>query len=227
MAFDKAGQRHAGVAVVEQVAADEQVVALAHGGGVHGRRIGGGLRIPGAMAVFHGRHVVQAQVVAQETRGQRMAVAGRHVHAAPVPHQAGQGQAAAHLQHALACAHGPQRQMRRQLRARGPEQAKHRPHGRRNAHPQGQAQGIKKRLTVEQRTNHQAGNTGHGNALLLGFVAGHGLECKACWSGLEEVRGSRALCAPMPWPFFAPRQRGPRALGNPAARHIRYPWAHA
>ncbi len=128
---------------------------------------------PVPVSVLHRRQAIQAYVLRQEGGGHRMAVAGGHVGAPAVPHQAGQPQPAADFQHPLGGVHRPQRHARCQVRAGRPQQPEQRPHGGRNAHAFGLAEGIGVLLFVQQGANDQVGNARYGDALLLGLVAGH------------------------------------------------------
>jgi hypothetical protein len=92
MLVDEGRQRLRLVAVVQHVAADDQVEPshVAH------------RPPPVAGPVLHGRQMVQAQVLLQEGLGQRVAVTGGDVAPATMDDQAGQRQATTELQDALA-----------------------------------------------------------------------------------------------------------------------------
>jgi hypothetical protein len=92
MPVDELGQRFGLFAVVQQVAADDHVEQAEPG--IRARPVAG--------RIFHGRQRVEPKVLQQESGGQWMAVTGGDVPAAPVNHQAGQAQAATHLQDTLA-----------------------------------------------------------------------------------------------------------------------------
>src|SRR5664280_2345496 len=143
VAADEAGQRRAIVALVEQIAADDEVEAPAHDAAAEAAPAP--LRLDGrpvAVPVRQRREVVEAQVLAQEARRERMAVARGDVGPAPMPDDAGQGEAAAHFEDPLAGAHRPRGQARREMRARRPEQAEQGPRRRRDAAPLGLAERI-------------------------------------------------------------------------------------
>ena len=157
---------HDPVALVEQVAADDEVEAVRRG-------CGRGRRVPVAVQVFHRRQSVQAQVIGKKVLRQRMAVARRHVGAAAVADEAREGQAAADLEDALAGRDRPGGEPRRELRARRPEQAEQRPRRRRDAEPLGGAVAIGVLLAVEQRADDEVVDPGDRDPFLLGQIAGH------------------------------------------------------
>ncbi len=74
--------------------------------------------------------MIQAQVFDQESRRERMAVAGGDVRAAPVADEARQRQPAADFEDPFADEHGTQRQTRGEMRAGWPQHAEQRPHRR-------------------------------------------------------------------------------------------------
>jgi hypothetical protein len=131
MQFDELRQHFGLAAVVEYVAADDQVKTPQ-------QRVGAR---PVAGLVLHRGQVVELEVFQQESRRQRMAVAGRDVAAAPVHDQAGQRQAAAELQDAFAFEFKGQHGMG-QYPARRPQQPENGPGRGGNAFALGLAQGI-------------------------------------------------------------------------------------
>jgi len=116
VAADEAGQMLAGTAVVQHVAAHDQPEAALH----LVRQWHGGTG-PVTLPVLQSGQRVQPGVFQQKGAGQRVAVAGRHVGPAPVAHQAGQAQAAADFEDALAHGHWAQREVRGQVQARRPQ----------------------------------------------------------------------------------------------------------
>jgi hypothetical protein len=114
-----------------------------------------------------GRQRVQPQVLQQEARRQRVAVAGGHVVAAAVAHEAGEREAAADLEHARPQHHRMRRHARSQLRAGGPQQAEHRPRRGRDALRGGRARGVGELLAIAQRLDDEIVGTRDGDALQL------------------------------------------------------------
>ncbi len=95
------------VALVEDVAAEDQLKAAAHGGAVGRRDPIEERHPPVAVAVGHRRELVELEVVAQEDAGERVDVARRHPSAPTVTDEAGEGEAAADLEDPLGGENGP------------------------------------------------------------------------------------------------------------------------
>src|SRR5450432_968380 len=128
------------IALVQQVAADDHVVSVG---------VGGALDRPVAVQVLHRLEAVQAQVLAQEERRQRMPVACRHVGAGAMADEARDSEPAADLEDALAPTHRPLGQPRREPQLGRPDQAEERPAGRRDAHLLGDAVVVGELLAIE------------------------------------------------------------------------------
>jgi hypothetical protein len=189
---DEGRQRAAVVALVEHVAADDEVKAA-----LHTRRAVRrchGVRAPVAMAVAHRRQLVQPQVLQQEGTGQRVDVAGRDLGAAAVADQAGQGQAAADLQDALAVDQGADRHRGGQVQPGGPDLAEQRPLRARDAQGLGRTGGVGELLAVQQRADLQIRRAIDGERLNVDFIAGHLPSGVTCVRAQCDTGRSAPLC---------------------------------
>src|SRR5690554_1958868 len=129
MTVDELRQVFGHVAVIQQVAAYDQVVlAGQHGGVVF--RVCNGLAAPLAVLVAQQRQVVQAGVLVQEGFSKWVAIAGGNTRAAMLGDQAGQPQAAADFQNAFVGTYRARGQSSCQLNARRPDHAEQWPGGR-------------------------------------------------------------------------------------------------
>ena len=100
-----------------------------------------------------------------------MAVAGRDQSPPAVRHQTGQAQTTTNFQNALA-GDGAVHHALGQAHARGPQQAKQGPCGRRNAQIQRFVQRVMELVLVEQGADDQVFHAHDRNAFLFGQVAG-------------------------------------------------------
>jgi hypothetical protein len=125
------------------------------------------------MAIVHRHQAVQAQVGAQEARGERVAVAAGDIGAAAVADQAGQRQAAADLEDAFTGTHVSQREPRRQRQPRRPGQAEQRPGGGRDSDPACVVVRIVELPAIDEGSDEQVVNAVDRDASLVSGVAGH------------------------------------------------------
>jgi len=170
---DESGESRVCIALVQQVAADDQIV-LPSDNAKRRRALPPRRRFrdaPVTVPIFHRRQIVQTQVFPEETLRQRMAVAGRDVGTPTMADEAREGEPATDLQDPLAGADRPERQARRQVRTGRPKQTEQGPRSGRDAHAIGFAERIGKLLTIGERANDEIVNAGDGDALLLGPVA--------------------------------------------------------
>jgi len=110
--IDEAREQHGMVGLIQQVAADDQVVTAQ-------QRIGAQ---PGCVEEIDRRESVQFGILAQEIFGQRMVVASGDGGAAACKHQAGQADAAAEFEDVFAGDRKPAHGLG-QSQARGPHHA--------------------------------------------------------------------------------------------------------
>ena len=137
---------------------------------------------PVAVAIGQRWQRVEVDVVFEERLGQRVAVRRRDVRALAMHHHAGQRQATAHFQNALAWHQRAFGHPGGQLPGRRPQHAEQRPGGARNAQRLGLTEWVGVLLTVQQGLDVEILGARDGDALLLGLVARHVLRCP--WRGL-------------------------------------------
>ena len=165
----------ADIALVEHVAADDQVEAAAGDGagdalvGI----VGIDRRGPVAVQVLHRHEAVQAQVVAEEAGGQRMAVARRDVGAAPVARPGWRAPGRSRSRGSSrpeSPAAAPAARRAARPRATASRTAASR---RRDAEPLGGAVGVGELLAIEQRADDEVVDAGDRDPFLLGPIAWH------------------------------------------------------
>ena len=181
MARNEAGEGRAFIGLVEQVAADDQIVLAAHDANRrHACPIRRQVRHgPVTVPVLHRRQIVQTQVLLEKALRQRMAIAGGDVGAPAMADEARQREPATNLQNPLAAGYRPERDARRELRTGRPQQAEQRPRRGGDAQALRFPERIEELPTIGERADDEIVDAGDGDAVLPGPVAGHAVDAKS------------------------------------------------